>query len=210
MDLFPASEAQAIAAPGAELAFYPAVELGAPAHELLDELLQEIPWDSGYVTLFGKRHRQPRLFAWYGDPGTVYRYSRTTLEPRPWSGRLAALRERVELLAGARFNSVLLNYYRDHRDSMGLHADDEPELGHQPVIASLSLGAERSFRLRHRRDRAIKPLRLLLPGGSLLLMAGDTQANWKHELPKQAQPCGPRINLTFRWIQGAVQNAPDR
>mgnify|MGYP000114165620 CR=1 FL=1 len=200
MDLFPTTSSTTIAAPGASLTLHTGVELGLPCDDLLAELVRDIPWQAGDVMLFGKRYRQPRLFAWYGDPGASYRYSGTTLEPLPWTERLAGLRLRLESLAGAPFNSVLLNYYRDHRDAMGLHADDERELGDRPVIASLSLGEPRPFRLRHRHDRAIKPLKLPLPPGSVLVMAGATQANWKHELPRQTRPCGPRVNLTFRYI----------
>jgi len=200
MDLFPDPSSEVITAPGARLVLHTGVDLGLPPLELLDEFLEATPWQTGDVVLFGKRHRQPRLFAWYGDPGSRYRYSGTTLEPRPFTDRLADLRRRMEALAGAAFNSVLLNCYRDHRDAMGLHADDERELGAQPVIASLSLGEPRPFRLRHRHDRAVAPLKLPLPSGSVLVMAGDTQMNWKHELPRQARPCGPRVNLTFRFI----------
>ena len=98
------------------------------------------------------------------------------------------------------FNSVLLNYYRDHRDSMGMHSDDEPELGERPILASLSLGEERTFILKHKRDKALKPVRLKLASGSLLLMKGDTQRYWKHGIDKETRPCGPRVNLTFRRI----------
>ncbi len=202
MDLFPDAASEAITAPGACLTLHSGAELGLPRDELLDELVRTTPWQTGDVVLFGKRHRQPRLFAWYGDPGSSYRYSGTTLEPLPWTRRLADLRQRMEALADAPFNSVLLNYYRDHRDAMGLHADDERELGEQPVIASLSLGEPRPFRLKHRHDRGVAPLKLPLPSGSVLVMAGDTQANWKHEIPRQARPCGPRVNLTFRFIHG--------
>jgi alkylated DNA repair dioxygenase AlkB len=200
MDLFPETSSEVISAPGASLVLHRAVALGSASDELLGELLRDTPWRSGDVVLFGKRYRQPRLFAWYGDPGASYRYSGTTLEPLPWTARLDDLRRRMERLAGAPFNSVLLNYYRDQQDAMGLHADDEPELGDRPVIASLSLGEARPFRLRHRHDKAIKALKLPLPPGSVLVMAGDTQANWKHEIPRQARPCGPRVNLTFRYI----------
>lgn len=205
MTLFAPTGPETIEVPGAALTLHRAVPLGVPPERLLSELIDDTPWETGDVVLFGKRYRQPRLFAWYGDSDAHYRYACTGLSPRPWSARLADLRRRLQALSGAAFNSVLVNYYRDHRDSMGLHADDEPELGPAPVIASLSLGAERPFRLRHRRDRSRGSLRLTLPSGSVLVMAGATQANWKHELPKQARPCGPRLNLTFRWIHGAAR-----
>jgi alkylated DNA repair dioxygenase AlkB len=106
----------------------------------------------------------------------------------------------VQDLVHERFNSVLLNYYRDHRDSMGFHSDDERELGPTPIIASVSLGATRTFVLKHKTRPELKPIRLELPSGSLLLMKGLTQKNWKHGIDKQSKPCGPRVNLTFRQI----------
>jgi alkylated DNA repair dioxygenase AlkB len=110
------------------------------------------------------------------------------------------MRNRVEALTGAPFNSVLLNYYRDHRDSMGMHSDDEPELGRNPIIASVSLGEQRTFVMKHKFNKALKPLQLSLDHGSLLLMKGATQHNWKHGINKISQPCGARVNLTFRRI----------
>jgi alkylated DNA repair dioxygenase AlkB len=205
-DLFDEGGAvQRLSLPDADVCFYPQVALGVCPDTLLHELIRDVPWQSGDIVLFGRRYRQPRLFAWYGDPQAHYSYSGTALAPRPWTPRLQQLRECMQRLADVPFNSVLLNYYRDHRDSMGLHADDEPELGPRPVIASLSLGAERVFRLKHRRDRSIRAVRLPLPAGSVLLMAGATQRHWKHELPKQTRPCGPRLNLTFRLIHPAAQ-----
>jgi alkylated DNA repair dioxygenase AlkB len=199
-DFFATDAAERLPLPGGELMLYRAADLGEEPATLFHRLHDAVAWRQEPITLFGKRYLQPRLLAWYGDPEARYRYSGVVHEPLPWLPVLAALRDRVEALAGARFNSVLANLYRDHRDSMGLHADDEPELGKQPVIASLSLGEERVFRLRHRHDKSIEPLRLPLPSGSLLVMRGDTQRNWKHEVPKRARPCGPRINLTFRYI----------
>jgi alkylated DNA repair dioxygenase AlkB len=107
----------------------------------------------------------------------------------------------MESIAEARFNSVLLNYYRDQRDSMGFHSDDEPELGDRPVIASLSLGEERTFVFKHRKVKTLKPVRLKLASGSLLLMKGETQSYWKHGIDKESRRCGPRVNLTFRSIK---------
>ena len=140
--------------PGAELEYWPAVDLGQDAASLFETLLESLEWRSESITLFGKRMLQPRLLAWYGDPQARYRYSGIVHTPLPWVPPLAALRARVEALAGASFNSVLANLYRNERDSMGLHADDEPELGEQPVIASLSLGETRVFRLRHSSARS--------------------------------------------------------
>jgi len=144
---------------------------------------------------------QPRLIAWYGDSGGDYTYSGIRLQPLPWTGDLLNIKEHIEAIAKAKFNSVLLNYYRDNRDSMGFHSDDEPELGTQPTIASLSLGQERTFVLKHRTNQTLKPVRIRLASGSVLLMKGATQKNWKHAIDKEAKPCGPRVNLTFRQIQ---------
>ena len=180
-------------------AFLPPAEAAA----LLAHLTEAVAWEQRRITLFGQSHPQPRLTAWYGDPDARYAYSGLAWEPRPWLPALAALLPRLEAVSGARFNSVLLNLYRDGRDSMGWHADDEPELGPAPVIASLSLGATRRFRLRPRPGGpAAAPVALDLPAGSLLLMRGATQAAWQHALPKTARPVGPRLNLTFRWVAG--------
>ncbi len=198
--LYPQGAVEAITLPGADLVLLRGADLGEPPARLLAALIAETPWQQESITLFGKTHLQPRLVAWYGDPGATYRYSGKTYRPNPWTERLADLRSRVEALAGAQFNSVLLNYYRHNRDSMGLHADDEPELGEQPVIASLSLGQERVLYFRPRRGRDRRGLDLPLPDGSILLMRGDTQANWKHGMRKLSRPCGPRVNLTFRRV----------
>lgn len=179
--------------------FLPATEAAA----LLTHLTEAVAWEQRSISLFGKTHPQPRLTAWYGDPEARYAYSGLAWEPKPWLPALADLRQRVEAAAGCRFNSVLLNLYRDGRDSMGWHSDDEPELGPAPTIASLSLGAERRFRLRPRAGMmAAKPFGVDLPHGSLLLMHPPTQAEWQHALPKTARPVGPRLNLTFRWVAG--------
>ncbi len=184
----------------AEVWFAREVELGAPAQNFLDAFLGDTPWRQESVTIYGKKIPQPRLIAWYGDPGQRYSYSGIALEPLPWTTTLVEVRERVQTLSGEKFNSVLLNYYRDHRDSMGFHSDDERELGPTPVIASLSLGATRTFILKHKTRAELKPVRLALPSGSLLVMKGLTQKNWKHGIDKETTPCGPRVNLTFRRI----------
>lgn len=196
MDLFSDNTLQEIAVPDGKLYYQGALPLPLPPGELLDRLVAETAWRAETVTVFGRRHLQPRLTAWHGDK--AYRYSGLTLMPQPWTALLSRVRAAVEQASGTRFNSVLLNYYRNERDSMGMHADDEPELGLQPVIASLSLGAVRTFTLRHRRTRQV--LRLPLASGSLLVMAGDLQANWLHGLAKSSRPLGPRLNLTFRNI----------
>lgn len=184
---------------GAELRIAPGFLPRAEADALLATLSAEIPWEQHRIRLYGREHASPRLSCWIGDPGAAYTYSRTRFEPRPWTPALAALRPRIDAACGARFNSVLANLYRDGADGMGWHADDEPELGPEPVIASLSLGAVRGFAFRDVAERRQR-LRLELPHGSLLLMAGRTQMAYQHAIPKSARPLPPRLNLTFRWV----------
>ena len=169
------------------------------ASRLFDALRAGIHWFQEEILIFGQRRRVPRLVAWHGDPGASYVYSGTDHHPEPWTPELEYIRSRVRELSGAEFNAVLLNLYRDGRDGMGWHADDEPELGRNPVIASVSLGATRRFCLRHRRRRDLR-LDLPLPHGSLLVMGGTTQHHWVHALPKTQRPVGERINLTFRRV----------
>jgi alkylated DNA repair dioxygenase AlkB len=171
----------------------------AQALPLFERLRADIPWERHRLRLFGCEVDAPRLSCWIGDPGTAYRYSGTRFEPHPWPPLLAELRQRVADVCEEDFNSVLCNLYRNGQDSMGWHADDEAELGSEPTIASLSLGAVRRFRLRHKHD-PLRRLELNLPSGSLLLMAGATQRNYRHDLPKTARKVGERINLTFRRI----------
>jgi alkylated DNA repair dioxygenase AlkB len=186
--------------PHAEIYLLRRLDLGRPVPDILDQLVAETPWRQESITLWGKRHLQPRLVAWYGDPGAIYTYSGLRLEPLSWTSLLADLKACVEAATAETFNSVLVNYYRDGNDSMGFHSDDEPELGPRPVIASLSLGEERTLILKARKHRDLKPFRIALGSGSLLLMKGDTQANWRHAIGKETRTCGPRVNLTFRRI----------
>ena len=172
---------------------------GASAAKTFARLQAQIAWEQHRVRLFGRELDSPRLSCWIGDADARYTYSRMQFEPRPWLPELAILRDRIALVCTAKFNSVLCNLYRNGRDSMGLHSDDEPELGPSPIIASLSLGGVRRFRLRHKRDKSLA-LTLDLPSGSLLLMYGATQKNYRHDLPKTAREVAARINLTFRRI----------
>ena len=197
-DLFDSSMLERLPVPDAEILLLRKMDLGEDPDNLLRQLIAETPWRAEHITLWGQSHLQPRLTAWYSDPGLQYTYSGITLRPQPWPAALLSIKTRVESLAEVAFNSVLLNYYRDHRDSMGMHSDNEPELGPQPVIASVSFGAERSLILRHRYRKELKPISINLPSGSLLLMRGETQTYWKHGINKEREPCGPRINLTFR------------
>lgn len=164
--------------------------------DVLQQLIAETAWRLETITLWGKRHLQPRLTAWHGT--ARYRYSGMSFEPQPFTALQRDIKHAVELACGRHFNSVLLNYYRDQNDSMGFHSDDERELGTQPAIASVSFGDSRTFILKHK--RLPHTLKLALHDGSLLLMAGQTQANWKHGINKERKVCGPRVNLTFRNI----------
>ncbi len=170
----------------------------ARADALFAALRQEIPWQVHPVRMFGREIPSPRQSCWFGDPGTDYRYSGVRHAPLPWTPTLSGIRGEIEARLGVAVNSVLANHYRDGADRMGWHSDDEPELGSRPTIVSASFGASRRFALRHRR----LPLRqsLWLEHGSVLVMAGDSQAGWQHALPATRLACGPRINLTFRFI----------
>lgn len=172
---------------------------------LFQVLSKCIDWQQHIITLYGRPVASPRLSAWYGDPGAVYSYSGLRLEPLPWISALSEIKDRIEQLTASHFNSVLLNFYRDGRDSMGWHSDDEPELGRNPVIASLSLGATRRFLLRHKKRRI--QLDVELEDGSVLVMAGATQHYWRHQLPKTQHQVSPRLNLTFRLIRLLDQSA---
>ena len=195
--------------PGADVALWPHWLKAVEADALFAELHPAIAWENHRIRLFGREVASPRLSCWIGDPGAAYTYSRSRFEPQPWPASLAALRPRVEQACDACFNSVLANLYRDGNDAMGWHSDDEPELGAQPVIASLSLGAERRFLFRRRRARGEKlqpgdTFEQVLPNGSLLRMAGDTQRWYRHALPRMRPLAGARINLTFRQVDAAA------
>ncbi|NRR32179.1 alpha-ketoglutarate-dependent dioxygenase AlkB [Oxalobacteraceae bacterium] len=198
MDLFSAhSTLLPIPIEDGELAFLEQLALPYAPQQVFARLQAETDWRAEQITVYGKRHFQPRLSAWYGEAS--YSYSGMTLQPLPFTPLQLELKAAVELASGRRFNSVLLNYYRDERDSMGFHSDDEAELGPRPAIASLSFGEPRTFILKHK--RLARTLKIDLGEGSLLLMAGTLQQHWRHGINKQSQPCGPRINLTFRLIE---------
>ena len=170
----------------------------AYADGLLDRLQAEIDWQQEFVNMYGRRLAVPRLTAWYGDPGAVYTYSRIENKPNPWTASLRELRHKLRSSTGIRFNSVLLNHYRNGDDGVSWHADDEPELGPQPVIASVSLGATRTFQLQHNIAKTRRSIPLT--HGSLLLMSGPLQHCWKHQVPKERSVRAERINLTFRVV----------
>ncbi len=180
-----------------QLTYFPDF-LTAPAQLRYFELLsQTLAWKQDEINIFGKRVPIPRLQAWYGDSETEYSYSGIQMQPNPWTDELLQLKEHVELTSNCHFNSMLANFYRDGMDKVGYHADDEPELGEQPVIASLSLGCTRKFTLKH--NQTDEKVSIDLVGGSLLILASDTQQYYKHALMQQKKAVGGRINLTFRY-----------
>jgi alkylated DNA repair dioxygenase AlkB len=197
MDLFAAlPELLTIPIEDGELAFMTQLPLPWPNGEVLQRLLDETEWRAETIFLFGREVQQPRLSAWYGEKS--YTYSGRTFRPLPFTPLQREIKRVIEEVTGKRFNSVLLNYYRDEKDSMGFHSDDEPELGREPAIASVTFGDTRTFILKHKRQP--KTLKLDLTDGSLLLMSGKLQNCWRHGINKERSPRGPRINLTFRRI----------
>ena len=190
---------QSIPLKDASLEYYPAFLEKSYSDELLDKLLHHVTWRQDKIQLFGKKILQPRLTAYFGEPGNSYTYSGLKMEPEEFPQELLELKERCERQIDSFFNVCLANLYRDGKDSMGWHSDDEKELGSKPIIASVSLGAERIFHFKHKTDLTAKH-KIRLQHGSLLVMKGTTQELWKHQLPKTARKVGPRINLTFRKI----------
>ena len=184
----------------ADVSFSPKITLPCDTTELLHKLISTVPWRAEKVNVWGRTFNQPRLTAWYGEKGKSYTYSGIHMEPNPWTPALLEVKLAIESIVGVVFNSALLNYYRNERDSIGFHSDDEKELGSQPVIASFSLGEERTFVFKHKHSHTLKPAKLKLTSGSLLLMRDNTQKYWKHGIEKETKPCGPRVNLTFRQI----------
>ena len=178
----------------------------AQADALLLAMHAQVPWETHRIRMFGRWLDSPRLSCWMGDANAHYRYSGADFLPHSWVPAVLELREQLQQACAGRFNSVLLNRYRDGGDSMGWHSDDEPELGATPLIASLSLGAPRRFLLRRRDDPALK-VEYLLGHGDLLLMRGQCQRDYQHALPKTARVSGERINLTFRQIAAVPHRA---
>lgn len=192
---------------GAEVDFIPSLYPAPEAEKLFTMLTNDgtVAWRSDPIRMFGRLVQQPRQTAWMADAGVEYGYSGLRLQPTPWTPLVAAMRRTVEQAAAASFNSVLINLYRDGSDYMGWHCDDERELGQQPVIASLSLGATRYFDLRHRdyRNSGIPVQRLELHSGDLVIMRGHTQRYWQHRVPKQKRVAAARINLSFRSVKNS-------
>jgi alkylated DNA repair dioxygenase AlkB len=186
--------------PDAEIEYFPNFFDAQSANELLEKLKNEIPWKQDNITVYGKIHPQPRLTALFGNEGKMYSYSNIVMHPHKWNPLLMYIKNKIEEVEEENFTTVLLNLYRDGKDSNGWHADNEKELGRNPIIASVSLGAERVFHLQHNTIKEAKK-KIVLEHGSLLIMKGCTQHFWKHQIPKTEKPIGQRINLTFRIIK---------
>jgi len=186
--------------PDSEIIYFPKFYDSETASKMFETLLKETSWQQDDIKVFGKTYKQPRLTALYAENEKPYSYSNLTMHPKPFSPLLKEIKKDLEAISGKEFTTVLLNLYRDGNDSNGWHSDDEKELGNNPAIASLSLGAERMFHLNHKTIPNLKT-KMALNHGSLLLMQGPTQHFWKHQLAKTARKVGPRINLTFRLIK---------
>ncbi|MCV2883572.1 alpha-ketoglutarate-dependent dioxygenase AlkB [Aestuariibacter sp. AA17] len=171
---------------------------GELADSSLQTLVSELAWRQDHIKMFGKTVKIPRLQAWYGDKEAIYTYSGLTMKPLAWTPCLLELKQMCEQAASAKFNGVLANLYRNEQDSMGWHADDEPELGERPVIASLTLGEARDFDFKHKITG--EKHRVRLAHGSLLIMSEETQKYWFHAISKRTKTLGLRVNLTFRFI----------
>jgi alkylated DNA repair dioxygenase AlkB len=170
------------------------------ANKYFKILLKSTPWQQDIITVYGNTYKQPRLTALFGSNNKPYSYSNITMQPHKFTPELLEIKNAIEKICNVNFTTCLLNLYRYGSDSNGWHSDNEPELGKNPIIASISLGEERFFHFKNKNDKSLKQ-KILLQHGSLLLMKGDTQHNWLHQLPKTTKNIGERINLTFRIIQ---------
>jgi len=185
--------------PQADLVYFSSFYTTAEANRLFNDLLQQVLWQQDDITLFGKTHKQPRLTALYNDNNKPYTYSGITMKSHIFNELLLNIKNKVESVSKHKFNSVLINLYRDGNDSNGWHADNEKELGINPSITSISFGASRIFKFRHRMNPK-ESHKLELKHGSLLIMQGEMQHYWLHQIPKTKKEVGKRINLTFRFI----------
>ena len=181
------------------LDYYPGFFDATESEALLNNMIGTIPWKQESIQMYGKLMKTPRLTAWYGDNDKDYTFSGTKYHPIPWTDELLIIKQKIEPVAGTRFNSVLLNYYRDANDSVAWHSDDEYELGKNPIIASISFGQVRRFDIRHKQDKNRK-FSIYLENGSLLIMKGNLQHHWEHRIAKSTRAMKSRVNLTFRVI----------
>lgn len=169
------------------------------ADDYFQKLNNDIEWKQEELKMYGRSIKFPRLTAWYGDNDKPYSFSGITLNPKPWTNELIEIKKAIEIKCDAVFNSVLLNLYRNGKDSISWHTDAEKELGRNPIIASVNFGATRKFQLRHQVTK--QKIELELRHGSLLIMQGELQHYWQHQVPKTDKEIGQRINLTFRVIK---------
>jgi len=183
----------------ADIIYYPGFFTEELSTRYFSTLLKNIEWQQDTITLFGKTHLQPRLTALYANNNIPYTYSNITMYPKGFNQELLEIKEAIEKKLQVDFTSCLANLYRNGLDSNGWHADDEKELGQQPIIASVTLGAERIFHFKHKYE-PIHKTKIILQNGSLLVMKGNTQQYYLHQLPKTNKDIGERINLTFRMI----------
>ena len=186
--------------PDGEVAIYRNFFNRIESDQIFQALLSKIKWRQDKMKLYGKEFELPRLTAWYGDDGKSYTFSGIPMNPDAWTPTLLSIKSRIEEVTQAKFNSVLLNLYRSGKDGVSWHSDDEPELGKNPIIASVSFGETRRFQLRHKLDKSLDKVEITLTHGSLLIMKGSTQHLWQHQIPKSAKSLRERINLTFRII----------
>lgn len=186
--------------PDGEVAIYRNFFNKVESDQIFQELLSKIKWRQDKMKLYGKEFELPRLTAWYGDDGKSYTFSGIPMNPDAWTLTLLSIKSKIEEVTQAKFNSVLLNLYRSGKDGVSWHSDDEPELGKNPMIASVSFGETRRFQLRHKLDKSLDKVEITLTHGSILIMKGSTQHFWQHQIPKSAKSLRERINLTFRII----------
>lgn len=198
-ELFNFGSVETLDLPGAEIELHQQIWSRYQGDTLCSLLIKELNWRQDKISMFGQTHDVPRLNAWYGDADCSYSWSGITMTPNPWNSTLRDIREKVNGVASEQFNSVLANFYRDGNDKVDWHADDEEVLGQAPVIASVSLGATRKFRIR-RKDRSEKATDIFLRSGDVLVMRGLTQLLWEHEVPRSKKVREPRVNLTFRKV----------
>lgn len=200
MLLFPEEESFKLNLPDADVTYYPNFFNLEEANHYFKILLNTLEWQQDDITIFGKTHKQPRLTALYASNNNTYSYSNITMKPLKFIPTLELIKTKVETKTKQQFTTCLCNLYRDGQDSNGWHADNEKELGQNPIIASISFGADRLFKLKHRTDKSLKH-DIILQHGSLLIMQGTTQQHWLHQIPKTKKDIGKRINLTFRVIK---------
>lgn len=191
--------AESLSMPDGDVLLYRTLFDEKESNQLFSELYNNTNWKQESIKLYGKLVPIPRQTAWYGDSGKSYTYSKIAMTPEPWTPTLLVIKSKIEVLSGVQFNSVLLNLYRNGSDSVAWHSDDESELGENPVVGSVSFGGTRRFMFRHKSKKELKK-EVDLTHGSCLIMKGETQHFWQHQIPKTTKKIEPRINLTFRII----------